>query len=210
MVIARPVFRPMGERAVLVEVETLAAMLALHAALTASPPRGVVELVPAARTVLVVIDPRRSTPAVVSGDIARLALGREADAGAQGREVTLAITYEGEDLAETATLLGVSTEALVARHRDAAWTVAFTGFAPGFGYLVSEDWPFEVPRLESPRTRVGAGAVGLAGEFTGAYPRATPGGWRLVGTTPAPLFDPAAQSPALLTPGTHVRFQEKR
>jgi biotin-dependent carboxylase-like uncharacterized protein len=88
--------------------------------------------------------------------------------------------------------------------------VAFTGFAPGFGYLVSPDWPYDVPRLASPRTRVPAGAVGLAAGFTGAYPRETPGGWRLIGTTDASLFDPDAASPALLAPGTRVRFRPVR
>ncbi|MGN6220446.1 MAG: 5-oxoprolinase/urea amidolyase family protein, partial [Microbacterium sp.] len=112
------------------------------------------------------------------------------------------------------------------RQPEAEWRVAFTGFAPGFGYLVSDDWPFDVPRLESPRTRVPAGSVGLAGAFSGAYPRDTPGGWRLIGTTGAPLFDPDAagpthpgaprdapaaqresgRTPALLAPGTRVRF----
>ena len=104
-------------------------------------------------------------------------------------------------------LLGVSADELVRRHAAAEWTVAFTGFAPGFGYLVSPDWPFEVPRLPSPRTRVPRGAVGLAGEFTGAYPRETPGGWRLIGTTAASLFDADATPPALLAPGTRVRFR---
>ncbi|MGO7983573.1 carboxyltransferase domain-containing protein, partial [Rhizobium johnstonii] len=76
---------------------------------------------------------------------------------------------------------GVSSEALSARQAAATWTVAFTGFAPGFGYLVSSEWPYRVPRLDTPRTRVPAGSVGLAGEFTGAYPRETPGGWQLIG-----------------------------
>ena len=86
--------------------------------------------------------------------------------------------------------------------------MAFTGFAPGFGYLIGGAWPFDVPRLESPRARVPAGAVGLAAGYTGAYPRETPGGWRLIGTTSATLFDAAAAAPALLPPGARVRFRE--
>ena len=104
----------------------------------------------------------------------------------------------------------MSPEALVAQHAAARWSVAFTGFAPGFGYLVSADWPYDVPRLEAPRTRVPEGAVGLAAGFTGAYPRETPGGWRLIGTTRAQLFDPDAASPALLAPGARVRFRPVR
>ncbi|WP_137844119.1 urea amidolyase family protein [Microbacterium sp. 2FI] len=198
---------PVGERGFLLEVAALADVLALHAALTTSRPEGIVDLVPAARTVLVHIDPR-----VIALSAARAwALGSVADAVAATRgedaAVELAIVYDGADLSNTAALLGVDADELARRHTAARWTVAFTGFAPGFGYLVSDDWPFDVPRLASPRTKVPAGAVGLAAEFAGAYPRETPGGWRLIGTTDATLFDPAAQTPALLAPGTSVRFR---
>ena len=85
--------------------------------------------------------------------------------------------------------------------------VAFIGFAPGFGYLVSDDWPFEVPRLDAPRTRVPAGAVALAGAFGGVYPRSSPGGWRLIGSTTARMWDPDSDEPAVLAPGRRVRFE---
>lgn len=195
---------PFGDRAVLVEVDTLDQVLAVHARLAASTPAGVIDLVPAARTVLVVVEPE-----VLSLSAARAWITGSADIAATARPgatVEVPITYDGDDLAAVAAELGLSVDALIARHAAAQWTVAFTGFAPGFGYLVSADWPFRVPRLASPRTRVPAGAVGLAGEFSGAYPRATPGGWQLIGTTAAPLFDPDAAHPALLTPGAHVRF----
>ncbi|TFV84239.1 5-oxoprolinase/urea amidolyase family protein [Microbacterium sp. dk485] len=198
--------RPMGERAVLAEVESLADVLALSAALHASRPRGVVDVVPAARTVLVTFD-----PGVVPGSVVRAwirSAGADAAAAARpaGPVVEVPIRYDGPDLAETADLLGMSAAELVARHRGAQWSVAFSGFAPGFGYLVSPQWAFDVPRLASPRTRVPAGAVGLAGAFSGAYPRETPGGWRLIGTTDAPLFDASADVPVLLPPGARVRF----
>ena len=124
--------------------------------------------------------------------------------------VELPIVYDGPDLDETARMLGMGPEALAARHAGAAWTVAFGGFAPGFAYLVAPDWPFDVPRLEAPRTRVPPGAVGLAGAFTGAYPRATPGGWRLIGTTGAVLFDPARESPALLRSRHRITWRPGR
>lgn len=200
---------PMGERAFLVEVASLREVLAVHAALAESRPAGVVDLVPAARTVLVRIDPR-----VLDASAARAwaragaeSAGTHRSESAESPVADLEIVYDGADLEETAALLGVSADELIRRHSDAAWVVAFTGFAPGFGYLVSEDWPFDVPRLAAPRTRVPVGAVGLAGAFSGAYPRETPGGWRLIGTTRAPLFDPDAASPALLAPGTRVRFR---
>lgn len=95
-------------------------------------------------------------------------------------------------------------------HTGAAYTVAFTGFAPGFGYLTGLPSPLRQPRLDSPRTRVPAGSVGLAGEFTGVYPRESPGGWRLLGHTTTPLFDAHADPPALLAPGDRVRFRSVR
>jgi len=199
---------PMGERALLLEVDGLDDVVALHARLESSRPDGVVDLVPAARTVLVRIDTRMLP--LTSARTWALAEAAAADAGARpaGALVELDVVYDGADLTETAELLGIRPEELAHRHAAAEWTVAFTGFAPGFGYLVSPDWPFDVPRLASPRTRVPAGAIGLAGRFSGAYPRETPGGWRLIGTTPAPLFDPDADPPTLLAPGTRVRLRE--
>ncbi|MEV7826607.1 urea amidolyase family protein [Microbacterium enclense] len=197
--------RPMGERAVLAEVADLASVLTLHAALAADVPDGIDDLVPAARTVLVVFDPRRITPAAVRAWITSRA-GRTPDAIAPGSLVEVPVRYDGADLQSTAELLGIPVSDLVARHAGVEWTVAFTGFAPGFAYLVSAAWPYDVPRLAEPRTRVPAGAVGLAGGFSGAYPRETPGGWRLIGTTDAVLFDPDAATPVLLPPQARVRF----
>lgn len=202
-----PRILPMGERALLVEVGALEEVLALHGALLADPPPGVVDLVPAARTVLVGVDPAVLPPASARSWILSAATDAAPSARTVGPLVELEVAYDGPDLAETAALLGTSVDALVRAHTAAEWTVAFTGFAPGFGYLVSPDWPFDVPRLASPRTRVPAGAVGLAAGFSGVYPRETPGGWRLLGTTAARLFDPDAASPALLAPGTRVRFR---
>lgn len=197
---------PMGERAFLLEARSLEEVLALHAGLESSRPDGVVDLVPAARTVLVRVDPR-VLPLARARAWALAAGETGATRTADPPEVELEVVYDGADLADTARLLGVSPDEFVARHTAAEWTVAFTGFAPGFGYLVSSDWPFDLPRLASPRTRVPAGAVGVAGEFTGAYPRDTPGGWRLLGTTAAPLWRADAASPALLVPGARVRFR---
>ncbi len=197
---------PFGAAALLVEVATLGEVLDLHAALAATRPAGVVDLVPAARTVLVRIDPRQLTLAAARTWIT----AAKADAAPTRAEATpvieLAVAYNGPDLLDAAARLGTTPDGLISAHQNAHWRVAFTGFAPGFGYLVSDDWHFDVPRLDSPRTRVPPGSVGIAGEFTGAYPRATPGGWRLIGQTDAPLFDPDAASPVLLAPGSRVRF----
>ncbi len=120
------------------------------------------------------------------------------------------VVYDGDDLDDAAGLLGCSAEELVRRHTSAQWSVAFCGFAPGFGYLVSPDWPAEVPRRSSPRTRVPPGSVALAGAFSGVYPRESPGGWQLVGRTPLAVFDLSRDPAALLRPGVRVRFVEER
>ncbi|WP_350349121.1 allophanate hydrolase subunit 1 [Agromyces sp. G08B096] len=199
---------PAGDAALLVECDDLDEVLALHDALAADAPPGLVELVPAARTLLVAVDPAQ-LPLESAATWVRRARTQVADASAPApiAPVVVPVRYDGGDLAGVAEELGRSPEALIAQHTAARWRVAFIGFAPGFGYLVSEDWPYEVRRLDAPRTRVPAGSVGLAGAFAGAYPRASPGGWRLVGRTDAPLWDESADPPALLVPGRSVRFE---
>ncbi|BDZ55474.1 5-oxoprolinase subunit B family protein [Agromyces marinus] len=214
-----PHLLPSGRSALLVECDDLPAVLALHDALVRTAPEGLVELVPAARTLLVALDPdvlplesaanwvRRVAREVGADAAGRAFDAAGTDAGPDGDEVVLAVDYRGDDLHALAATLDVSAEHLVARHTSARWRVAFIGFAPGFGYLVAEDWPFDVPRLDVARTRVPAGAVGLAGAFSGAYPRESPGGWQLIGRTEAILWDATADRPALLVPGRRVRFE---
>ena len=199
---------PSGEAAVLVECDSLEEVLALHDALAADPKPGVVELVPAARTILVAVNPERMPLESAATWVRRIpAEAGSRVAGASASPVTIPVSYDGVDLAATAALLAVSTEALVARHSSIEWRVAFSGVAPGFGYLVSDDWPFEVPRLDAPRPRVPAGSVALAGAFGGVYPRQSPGGWRLIGRTSSALWDAESADPALLAPGRRVRFE---
>ncbi|NYD66913.1 5-oxoprolinase subunit B family protein [Agromyces atrinae] len=203
-------FLPCGDRAVLVECDSQSAVLGLHGALAASRPPGIIELVPAARTVLVVVKPRVIALETTRTWIERAAQGgtpeRRADAGSP--VVVIDTVYDGDDLAPLADILGVSAREIVERHTAAEWDVAFSGFAPGFAYLVSADWPFDVPRLDSPRTRVPRGSVALAADFSGVYPRESPGGWQLIGRTDAELWNDTADPPALLVPGGRVRFRE--
>lgn len=198
---------PYGDRALLAEVDSLERAVALAAALERARPLvpGVEELVPGARTVLVRIDPRTISLTAAERWIASAEAAPDAPAG--GELVTLPVRYDGPDLAEAAELLGLSAEVLVARHTAATWRAAFVGFAPGFAYLTSSEFAFEVPRRSTSRTRVPAGSVGLAGEFSGVYPRDSPGGWQLIGTTDATLWDVTRIPPALLRPGTEVRFE---
>jgi KipI family sensor histidine kinase inhibitor len=127
-----------------------------------------------------------------------------------GRLHALPAHYDGPDLAAVAGSLGLTSEALVARHRATTWTVAAIGFSPGFGYLVPDDHAAfaEVPRLRDPRARVPAGSIALAAGMCAVYPSASPGGWQLVGRTDAVLFDPSADPPARLAVGDRVRFVE--
>ncbi|MFE1369956.1 allophanate hydrolase subunit 1 [Streptomyces anulatus] len=127
----------------------------------------------------------------------------------EGREpVEIPVVYDGPDLDEVAALWGVPAGEVAALHSRTAFRVAFCGFAPGFGYLTGLPERLHVPRRTTPRTRVPAGAVALAGPYTGVYPRPSPGGWQIIGRTPDPgaLWDPAREPAALLVPGTPVRF----
>lgn len=185
---------PYGDRALLLDCESLAEATSWFEALSDLDP------VLGARTVLV-----RGNPTELRGLIAA---GRPSGLHVAGTPdlVTIAVTYDGPDLGTVAELTGLSEDEVVAAHTGGTWTVGFTGFAPGFAYLVGGDPRLQVPRLGAPRPSVPAGSVGLAGEFSGIYPRSSPGGWQLIGRTDAALFDPLRTPPALLQPGARVRF----
>jgi 5-oxoprolinase (ATP-hydrolysing) subunit B len=196
---------PYGERAVLLEPTDPAAVLTVRDWLVEQGYPGVVAVVPAARTVLVEVD-----PALLS--VIRL---RELLTGAEpvpptdpapGNLLELPVRYDGADLAAVADQLAIGAEELIRLHSGTEYTVSFCGFSPGFGYLSGLDPRLRVSRLATPRPSVPAGSVAIADEFTGVYPRVTPGGWRLLGRTDVPLFDLSRQPPAVLTPGTRVRF----
>ena len=196
---------PSGTTALLVELDSLDEVLALYAALSEQRPDGVVDLVPAGSTILVVIDPAVSTLSRTRD--ALLATEPRPDlAHRSGDPVEIGVVYDGEDLPELASILGCDTAELVERHTSEEWTVAFCGFVPGFGYLVGSHHTWDVPRRSSPRTQVPPGSIALAGEYAGVYPRSSPGGWQLIGRTDDAIFDLERDPPALLQPGTSVRF----
>jgi KipI family sensor histidine kinase inhibitor len=194
---------PCGSSALLVELGDLDEVLGYYAALRADPPAGVVDIVPAGRTVMVVVDPAVTSLAAL--ERALLSTVPREDRRAGGDLVEIPVVYDGEDLDDVADLLGCSVEAVIQRHTAEQWTVAFCGFAPGFGYLTGESH-WDVPRRSSPRTKVPAGSVALAGEFSGIYPRESPGGWQLLGHTEVAVFDLNRDPAALLSPGRRVRF----
>lgn len=196
---------PYGDRALLVEVGDTERVLAWVDALSDAAPAGVADVVPAAETVLVVAADDADVPALRTALAAvRASTGRAGSDAGDVLEVPVA--YDGPDLAEVARLTGLDVGAVVRAHTAATWRVAFGGFVPGFGYLVGGDPRLHVPRRDVPRTAVPTGAVALAGPYTGVYPRESPGGWQLIGRTELPLWDPDRDPPALLRPGTRVRF----
>jgi KipI family sensor histidine kinase inhibitor len=204
--------RRCGEDALLVEVDGLPAVLdlaaAVRAAVAARDPgfAEVVDVVPAATTVLVTVHDGTGVGRLRDALTALEVPTGGGSAAAGSGAVEIAVRYDGPDLPEVAARTGLSVADVVAAHTRTPWRVAFCGFAPGFGYLVGGDERLRVPRRPEPRTAVPAGAVALAGEFSAVYPRSSPGGWQLVGSTDAVLWDVDREPPALLQPGTVVRF----
>jgi len=191
--------RPVGHHAVLAEVRDSAAARSLAAyARAARVTAG--EVVPGARTVLFddVPDPEALRE--------RLAAWTVDAQPAPGELVEVPIVYDGADLEAVAVRWGTDVDGVAARHSGIEFVSAFCGFAPGFAYLAGLPEEYAVPRLDSPRTKVPSGSVGLAGSWCGVYPSESPGGWRLLGRTDVTLWDPERPEPALLSPGTRVRF----
>jgi KipI family sensor histidine kinase inhibitor len=195
---------PVGEDALLVEVSSGDEAQALHAELLRRRAEGSLsarEIVPAARTVLLdgLDSPARLAAELTAADLP--------PAPPRVRDVVeIPVRYDGPDLADVAAHWGVPEREVARIHGATEFRVAFCGFAPGFGYLTGLPPRYDVPRRATPRTAVPAGSVALAGPYTGVYPRSSPGGWQLIGTTDTVLWDHARVPAALLSPGTRVRF----
>jgi KipI family sensor histidine kinase inhibitor len=198
-------FRPAGPGALLVEVDSLAEVRALHARIEReracgwSP--GLVDVIPAARTVLLdgVAD-----QAALAADLRSWSI--EPCPPAAGQVVEIACRYDGPDLGDVARQWGVLPERVADIHSGLAHEVAFCGFAPGFPYIAGLGGGREVTRRDRPRAALPAGSVALGDEYTGIYPRTSPGGWQIIGHTDAVMWDPGRDPAALLRPGDRVRF----
>ncbi len=199
--------RPVGDRAVLVELGSLAEVLSLQSQLLERPLDGQLDVLAAAETVLVTA----VSGAAARGFAVRL---RHMDVGTvtdtDPTVVTIDTVYDGEDLARVAELTGLGPDGVIAVHSEQTWTAAFGGFAPGFAYLTGETEALTVPRRDTPRSAVPAGSVALADTYSAVYPRASPGGWQLIGRTTAPMWDLGREQPALVRPGNRVRFRPVR
>ena len=170
---------------------------------------GVRDVVEGYSSVTVTYDPLRT-------DVRRLsalfvsAAEQERGAEGSGREVMLPVCYGGTygpDLGEVANRAGCTEDEVVAIHSEATYRVYMLGFLPGFAYLGSVSDRIVSPRRVTPRLRVPAGSVGIAGRQTGVYPLEAPGGWQLVGRCPVKVFDPGRADPFLLRAGDSVRFE---
>jgi len=200
-----------GDQALMLECGSTADVLAWAAALRAAALPGVVDIVPAARTVLVKLDGPRYQ-GVTRQRLRKFPVARDIDPAAAARaehqdDMVIDVVYDGPDLAEVANLTGLSTVQVINAHTATRWRVGFSGFAPGFVYLIDGDPRLQVPRRSEPRTSVPAGSVALAGEFSAVYPGQSPGGWQIIGHTDAVLWDIDRPNPALLTQGMWVRFR---
>ncbi|MGV9633101.1 5-oxoprolinase subunit B family protein [Nocardia rhamnosiphila] len=201
---------PAGEHAILVEFDEAAELRSFTHHLRADPPPEISDIVPTEHTVMLYGD-----PATAAADLREIALRSLRTSSAHtapdhllGPLITIGVHYDGADLDEAAAICGISPTELMHAHTSATWTCSFIGFAPGFGYLTSPDNTFDIPRRAQSRPHVPAGAVALAGKYSAVYPRTSPGGWQLIGTTDTSLWDLDADPPSLLSAGTRVRFTD--
>lgn len=196
---------PVGQGALLIEFYAQQDVLNYYGEITKRRRQGwfpsIVDVVPAERTILIngVNDPEPITNDIVSWSVPQ-------DSSLRGSLVEVPTIYNGEDLDDVARIWDMTREEVVATHTSIDFKVAFCGFMPGFAYLVGLPIELAVPRRSTPRTVVPGGAVALAGEYSGIYPRSSPGGWQIIGRTDLALWDENRDRVALLSPGMRVRF----
>jgi inhibitor of KinA len=215
MIYPQPRLLPAGDTAILIEFadeiddSVNDRVHALAHTLRAQNRPEIRDLVPAYSSLLVYYDPQRVAFAEMRACLHGALESLQTDTPPEPRLVEIPTRYGGEfgaDLAFVAQHNGITEAAVIRLHTSVVYRVYFVGFAPGFAYLGSVPEQIAAPRMETPRTRVPAGSVGIAGRQTGIYPMETPGGWRIIGRTTLPLFDPNHDPPALLRPGDRVRF----
>ena len=210
--------RTAGSGALLVCLDAPEHVTGLYHDLLADPPEGFIEAIPAAETVMVVFDPSHAAASTLGPRLRAAAERASAKANATAIDdpstrqnpvvVTIPVVYDGPDLREIARRTGLGVEEVVRRHVAGEYVVAFCGFAPGFAYLSGLDPALVLPRRSLPRTRVPAGSVAVSDRYTSVYPHESPGGWHLLGRSSMVRWDLDRESPALLTPGTRVRFEQ--
>ncbi|NQW92008.1 allophanate hydrolase subunit 1 [Curtobacterium sp. VKM Ac-2861] len=198
--------RPAGRTALLATFDSLPQVVAFRAGLTATRLPGLTEVVSGARTLLLRYDPATTDAARLRSALERVVPSADADAASAADPLVIPVVYDGEDLDQVVALTGMRRDRVIAWHTGQLWTSAFCGFAPGFSYLTGTEPSLDLPRRSTSRTVVPSGAVALAGEFSAVYPRASPGGWQLIGRTDVPMWSLDREPPALAPAGTRVRF----
>ncbi|MFP7366412.1 allophanate hydrolase subunit 1 [Corynebacterium callunae] len=192
-----------------VQGTVLDAVLSLNSSVLAQELPGVVDTIPAAQTLLVTFDPRQTSLGQLKEQLSGIELAQHSAAQAQVQDIIeIPVIYNGPDLEAVAQHTQLSVAEVKKAHGEMLWTAAFGGFAPGFYYLVPQSPLWDIPRLESPRTKIPAGSVAVAGEFSAVYPQQSPGGWQLLGSTPFAMWDIDRAQPSLLKSGDSVRFVE--
>lgn len=200
-----------GEQALLIELDSGAQVASVSTALEKLHHPGFVDVVPAASTVLVTLDTHTLSIEAAYAMIEELDVDA-AESASAGRTVEIPVHYDGADLEELAASNNVRVAELIEWHTSTQWRASFGGFAPGFMYLspVNAEDAIDIARRSSPRTEIPAGSVALAGTFSAVYPKSSPGGWQLLGTTTARMWDLTRTQPSLITPGDRVRFRQVR
>ena len=204
-----------GDRSLLIRVgegisrECHADVFRLFHLLTARKPDHIRSIHPAYDSLLLTYDPTVAGPDETAEMVRSLIQKKDAITLPKPRTVDIPVCYEGEmapDLGDVAELSGRTVEEVIRLHSGTEYLVYFLGFSPGFPYLGDLPKELATPRLKTPRLRVPAGSVAIGGSQTGVYPVDSPGGWRLIGRTPLPLFSPEKDPPTLLQMGDRVRF----
>lgn len=170
---------------------------------------GVRDIVPGMRELVIHVDPRRCDITLVDATLRASRPDEDPEDGVAPTLTEVPVDYGGDagpDLDDVARACGLTPAEVCRRHAATEYVVCFVGFLPGFPYLGVLDPLLRLPRRPTPRPRVPPGAVAIAGEYTGIYPWASPGGWHVIGRTEVTLFDLAADPPARLAPGMRVRF----
>ena len=202
---------PSGDRALLITLGTiidpslLGQVLALDHALQERRPRGLVSTVPAYTSLLCHYDASLTDATRLEASIRQLE-GRVESSIPSGAIVDIPTRYDGPDLPEVALKTNLTPAAVIEQHAGREYLVYCVGFAPGFTYCGVLPDQLLVPRMASPRLRVPAGSIGIAGRQTGIYAVESPGGWNLIGRTTLRLFNPTVDPPVRFKPGDRLRF----